>query len=580
MKTHPLITLIRRSRKLLRIADCGLRNRRNNRPVRRPQYKVLISLFCFPWLLAAQTTTAPQGDALQTALPAPTPPTNEAAPVIQTAPVIQAAPIAEPAPAAAPQTPAGKGILLNFQGAQLTDVLNYLSEAAGFVIVQDTPVTGTVNVISRQPLTADEAVDLLNTVLVEKGYVALREGRILKIVSRTDAQKRDLPVITGADPAAIPRKDNVVTQILPVRYADVSKLIDNLRPLLSDDASISANDASNAIILTDTQTNVRRIAEIISALDTSISGVSTMRVFPLHYADAKALADTLTQLFQTPAGSSTSGQGAAQGGFGGFGGFGGRGGGGFGGGFGGQRGGGGGGAETEAKSPARDAASRVVAVADAQSNSVIVSAPDEFMDTISDIVSRLDVSISDISETRIFTLLHADATEMATVLNSLYGESPSSGAQGQGSGNNNIRQGPGIPMFFGGQNNQPAAAQPSQRAVLQARVVVVPDPRTNSVIVSCARDSMEDIALTIGRLDASDSKKQHVHIYTLENADPDNVASILRGMFTTNGSDQSTTQQTDVLSQRTATGATSDIVNTLNTGGNSGSGSRSGAESR
>src|SRR5215207_2975826 len=57
------------------------------------------------------------------------------------------------------------GIVLNFQGAALTDVLNYLSEAAGFVIVQETPVSGTVNVVSRQAVNAEEAVDLLNAVL-------------------------------------------------------------------------------------------------------------------------------------------------------------------------------------------------------------------------------------------------------------------------------------------------------------------------------------------------------------------------------------------------------------------------------
>jgi general secretion pathway protein D len=361
----------------------------------------------------------------------------------------------------------------------------------------------------------------------------------------------------------------MVTQILPVHDADVSKLIDNLRPLLSDDASISANDASNAIIMTDTQTNVRRIAEIIRALDTSISGVSTMRVFALHYADAKELADTLTQLFQTPGSSNSQQGGPPQGGFPGFFGMGRRG---FGGGGG---GGGGGGTDADAtKSAAREAASRVVAVADEQSNSVIVSAPDEYMDTISEIVSRLDVSISDVTETRIFALLHADATEMANVLTSLYGDTSSSTSGAQGNNNNRQGQGfPGGPGFFGGQNNQAATAKLSQRAILQARVVVVPDPRTNSVIVSSSRDSMEEIALTIGRLDASDSKKQHVHIYTLENADPDNVAAILRGMFTVNGSDNSSTQQTtDVLSQRTATGASSDIVNTLNTGGNSGGG--------
>src|SRR4051794_33313254 len=53
--------------------------------------------------------------------------------------------------------PAG-GIQLNFSGASLADVLNYLSEAAGFVIVQEAPVSGTVNVVSRQPVTPDEAV--------------------------------------------------------------------------------------------------------------------------------------------------------------------------------------------------------------------------------------------------------------------------------------------------------------------------------------------------------------------------------------------------------------------------------------
>jgi len=84
---------------------------------------------------------------------------------------------------------------------------------------------------------------------------------------------------------------------------------------------------------------------------------------------------------------------------------------------------------------------------------------------------------------------------------------------------------------------------------------------------------MEEIALTVGRLDSSDSKKQHIRVYTLENADPDNVAAILRGMFTANGASQSQTSQqaTNVLTQRTSTGASSDVVNTLNTGGNGGS---------
>ena len=63
----------------------------------------------------------------------------------------------------------------------------------------------------------------------------------------------------------------------------------------------------SAIILTDTQTNIHRIAEIVSALDTSISSISEIKVFPLVYADAKQLAEVVKGLFETrSSGSSRS----------------------------------------------------------------------------------------------------------------------------------------------------------------------------------------------------------------------------------------------------------------------------------
>jgi hypothetical protein len=58
---------------------------------------------------------------------------------------------ATPAPAA-PQSPAAEpGLRLNFRGVPLDMVLNYLSDAAGFIIVLDTEVKGRVDVWSNQP---------------------------------------------------------------------------------------------------------------------------------------------------------------------------------------------------------------------------------------------------------------------------------------------------------------------------------------------------------------------------------------------------------------------------------------------
>jgi type II secretory pathway component GspD/PulD (secretin) len=258
-----------------------------------------------PSVAAAQVPLAPQ---VNTAPQVPTAPSASTTPPVNAAPSAAAAPAVPLLPAKESTSASKNEIRMNFQNASLTDVLNYLSEAAGFVIIQNVPVTGTVNVVSKQPVSAEEAVDLLNAVLIDKGYIAIRNGRILKIVSSQNAQKNDLPVEVGSDPENIPRKDGMVTQILPIRYMEAGKLVENLSPLLSSNATISANESSNAIILTDTQTNIHRIAQIIHSLDTSISSISAIRVFPLRYADAKDFANVITQLFSPDAGTSRNGQ--------------------------------------------------------------------------------------------------------------------------------------------------------------------------------------------------------------------------------------------------------------------------------
>ncbi len=465
-----------------------------------------------------------------------------------------------------PAKAAGKGgIILNFQGTPLTEVLNYLSEAAGFVIVQEAQVSGTVNVTSRQEISAEEAVDLLNAVLIEKGFIAIRNGRILKIVNRKDAQKRDLPVHQGSDPEQIPRKDEMVTQILPLRYGEAAKLVENLQSLLSENATITANESANTILLTDTQTNIRRIATIIRAIDTSVASISTIQVYPLRFADAKELATIVTSLFQVTTSGGSSGRNrdrggsSSGGGFPGFGGFGGT----------------PGGSSGTGQSEARQAASRIVAVADAQSNSLIVSAPAELIPDITGVVEKLDTSIDATTETRIFRLLHADATELAETLTKLYPDTSNSSQNRNGRSQSGRGGFGGFFGGFGGQQPTSGTGQPSERALLQAKVVAVGDARTNSLVVTASRDTMMQIAETVGRLDATDAKKQRVYTYRLENADPDTVATVLRGVL----GDQSaisSTQQNNRLNDRSTQGATMDTSDFSNNGGGGGGGGRSG----
>jgi type II secretory pathway component GspD/PulD (secretin) len=434
-----------------------------------------------------------------------------------------------------------KELRLNFRNAPLESVLNYLSDAAGFIIVLRTDVKGKVNVWSNQPVTKEEALNLLDSALDQNGYAAVRNDRTLTIYSKEDAKKQDLPVKSSNKPEEIPKNDEMVTEIIPVRFISAVQVSRDLQPLLPDKATMTANEGGNALIITDTQLSIHRMAEIIKALDTAVSSVSAVRVFPLKYADAKAVASVIKDLF-APQDTSRSTGGNAGGGGGRvlnqFRGGGPGGGGGFGaGGFGGAGGGGGQGGGGSSAAGGRAPTPRVVAVSEDRSNSVVVSAPDDQMPIIEEMIKQIDTNVEDITELRVFRLKYADAQETADLLSNLFSDSNYGTSNSQG-----FRGGPilfggrfggafGGNPFGGGRAGGTASTDQSARALKQTRVVAVPDLRTSSVVVSAARDLMVQIGKMIAELDSDRSKKQEVFAYDVQNTDPTVVLNILQSLF-------------------------------------------------
>jgi general secretion pathway protein D len=339
------------------------------------------------------------------------------------------------APGADVRSPADTGLRFNFRGAPLETVLNYLSEAAGFVIVLETPVSGTVDMWSAQPVSKEEAVQLLNVALNKNGYCATLQGRKLIVTSKDEAKKQNIPIHTGNNPDEIPLTADMVMQIIPLRHIDATQAAKDLGTLIPGSSTLTANQDSNSLVVTDTEMNIHHIVEIVAALDTSIETVSTTRVFQLRNADPVEMAQLITSLYGTS--TPTSGNaGQFRGGLGGFfgggfpgGGFGG--GGGAGGGAGGQGGGGfraavaaatGAGARTGATS---GRTTPVVAVADPRTFSIVVSASKDQMPDITEMVARLDSNSARKQKAFIITVQNADVQQLQAVLQSLFQSSVS-----------------------------------------------------------------------------------------------------------------------------------------------------------
>jgi general secretion pathway protein D len=404
----------------------------------------------------------------------------------------------------------GNGLHLNFRNAPLALVLDYLSDAAGFIINKEADVKGTVDVWSKEPVSKEDAVKLLNSVLRKNGYGVTRDGRILTIVSLESAKTSDLDILQGDKWEDVEKGDEVVTQIIPVRYANATQLMNNLQILLPMTDTISVNESANSLILVATKTDIRRMLRIVRALDTSIASVSSIKVFPLRYADAKDLATVIQQLFAPQTAQNAGGNNPRAQFFNMM--------------RGGPFGGPGGPQGANNNNGANAAGTKVTAAADDYSNSLIVSASTELMATISDMVQQIDQPATDVTELRVFHLLNADPSELADQLSQLFPDDTRNGTtQNQGGG--------GF-RFFGGRNNQNT---PSDRMKKKSRVLAVPDPRTSSLLVSAAGDLMPQIAEMVERLDASPAKKEVVKVFDLENADPQDVNQVLQDLFQRSG---------------------------------------------
>jgi hypothetical protein len=476
-----------------------------------------------------------------------------------------------------------QGLVFKFHGVPLEQVLNYMSKAAGFIIHPEVSINGNVDAYSDQPLSKEEALTLLEHVLSDNGYAIIRDGRVLTIISSVEAKRRDIPVVKFTSLDDIPHNSEVATYIIPMRTLNPVALLNNLQPLKGSDTDLQANESANSLIITDTHDNIRRIAKIVMELDSVSSSINTIEVFPLKYADAKSLADLVKELF--PSAATANGQGGGGGNFGRFGrggGFGGFGGGGFGGGgfggggFGGLAalGGGGPGGAGGANSGTTPQ-SRVAATSDDHSNSLIVSAPEDLLPTIRELVEKLDQPIEDVTEVKMFHLKNADCTEMANMLTSIFPD-PNSGNDASGSriqfgnGRGGARIGGPFGAFFGGAQAQAPAE--SQYMKKMANVLAVPDPRTQSLLVSASKELMPQIEDMVTQLDEIDAGAMHVHRIALQNADPQDVLQIIQDIYPTgNNSSRNNSAQQNVLQTRAQTVQQNMISTGVGSGTTSGS---------
>ena len=96
------------------------------------------------------------------------------------------------------------------------------------------------------------------------------------------------------------------------------------------------------------------------------------------------------------------------------------------------------------------------------------------------------------------------------------------------------------------------------------RVLSVPDARTASILVSAAAELMPQIEKMIEELDADPARKQKVFVFSLENANVQDVESVLSDMF--QGNNQISARRTQNQNNNALNNRQSNTARGLGTG--------------
>ena len=194
---------------------------------------------------------------------------------------------------ARPPAAADTMITPNYKDADLTQIVEAVSQLTGRNFIIDPRVKAQVTMLSATPMNAQAFYEAFLAILQVHGFVAVPSGKVWKIIP--DANARQVPGNDLPD-AVSSTSDELVTQIVQLKSVSAAQLVPILRPLVPQQGHLAAYPASNVLIISDRASNVNRMLRIIERIDRS--GDDEIEVIRLEHASAAEIVRVVNQLVQ------------------------------------------------------------------------------------------------------------------------------------------------------------------------------------------------------------------------------------------------------------------------------------------
>lgn len=217
-------------------------------------------------------------------------------------PAIDAEPEEEPSPPAPSGVPEAAGeahreddgrILLSFERANIDTVVQWLAKTSGKSVVKHPRVQCQLTIVSSNKLTKREALNIVYRSLALEGFATIESSNAILIVPEGQEPAMS-PELLGSGRPEIPEGRQRFIKAFPVTHISAADVEDLIGGVLSEDATIDADERGRRIVVTDFNDNLRLLEELLAELDTASPADTAIEIFTLNHADAEELADLLS----------------------------------------------------------------------------------------------------------------------------------------------------------------------------------------------------------------------------------------------------------------------------------------------
>ncbi|HEY3394579.1 MAG TPA: secretin N-terminal domain-containing protein, partial [Lacipirellulaceae bacterium] len=192
-------------------------------------------------------------------------------------------------------------LTFNFRYQPWQDVLDWFADQAGLSLLVESPPPGTFNYRDSRSYTPAEALDVLNSVLLTKGYTLVRRERMLVLVNLEDGIPPNLVPDVPLEELDQRGEHELVRVLFSVWNMTPEQAAEEIQEVLGPQGKIVTLPQARQIQVTETAGRLRTIRSIVNAVEQPELGNAGLREFKLKYLTFDTAMPTIRQMLGIPA---------------------------------------------------------------------------------------------------------------------------------------------------------------------------------------------------------------------------------------------------------------------------------------